>query len=67
MAFVLRCTTEAHEQYTQIMERANHPQPELGKVKKKPSKQLGLAKQVSKTLALLAENTVHPTIWEDDP
>jgi hypothetical protein len=60
MAFVLRWTTEAHDQYILIMERANHPQPELGNVKKKSSKQLGLAKQVNKTLALLAENPKHP-------
>ena len=60
MAFVLRWTTEAHEQYMQIMERANHPQSELGNVTKKSSKQLGLAKQVNKTLALLANNPKHP-------
>lgn len=59
MNFRLNWTSEAYEQYLQIMERANHPQPGLGK-KTKSSKQLGLAKQVNKTLALLAGNPKHP-------
>ena len=60
MAFTLQWTTEAQSQYEQIMERANHPQPQSGKPKRKPSKQLGLARQVNKTLALLVENPKHP-------
>jgi len=60
MTFKLKWTDEAYEQYQQIMERAKHPQPELGNVKKKSSKQLSLAKQVNKTLALLAQNPKHP-------
>lgn len=60
MTFDLRWTPKAHEQYILIMERANHPQPELGNVKRKPSKQIGLAKQVNKTLALLAKDPKHP-------
>ena len=60
MMFELQWTTEAHAQYSKIMEHAGHPQPILEKMKKKPSKQLGLAKQVNKSLALLAENPRHP-------
>ena len=60
MLFELRWTTESRAQFSQITERAGHPQPILGKTKKKPSKQIGLAKQVSKTLALLAQNPRHP-------
>ncbi len=60
MVFDLQWTAEANEQYKQIMERANRPEPELGKVTSKSSKQLGLAKQVNKALALLAQNPKHP-------
>ena len=60
MAFTLLWTTEAQSQYEQIIKRSNHPQPQLGKPNQKSSKQLGLAKQVNKTLALLAENPRHP-------
>lgn len=60
MTFKLVWTNEAYVQYKKIMERANHPQPESGNEKKKSSKQLGLAKQVNKTSALLAENPKHP-------
>ena len=60
MGFILRWTAEAYEQYMQIMERAGQPLPESGTEQKKSSKQLGLAKQVNKTLALLAENPKHP-------
>lgn len=59
MKFTLNWTNVANENYQEIMERANQPQPESG-IKKKSSKQLGLAKQVNKTLALLAENPKHP-------
>ena len=60
MVFELRRTCEANEQYKYIVERANHPQSQSGTAKKKPSKQLGLAKQVNKTLALLARDPKHP-------
>ncbi len=60
MVFELQWDVKAGEQYMRIMERAHHPQPQLGKPKKKSSKQLGLANQVNKTLALLAQNPRHP-------
>ena len=60
MVFVLKWTPAGHEQYMQIMEQAGHPLPPVGKTEGKSSKQLGLAKQVNKTLALLAQNPKHP-------
>ena len=60
MKFILQWTDVANVQYQEIMERANHPQPASRNQKQKSSKQLGLAKQVNKTLALLAENPKYP-------
>ena len=61
MVFELQWTAKARTQYLQIMERAGgRPQPQSREMGKKPSKQIGLAKQVEKTLELLEKNPKPP-------
>jgi hypothetical protein len=61
MAFQIKWTEEAAEQYDKIKSAANDAKSKAGKLKKtKSSRQAGLLKQVAKTIQHLRDNPKHP-------